>query len=385
MKPDRGLGIAMLTPKSNGGYITKLGSFHPNMRVDKNHVRPSVAIDNDGFIHVTGNMHNDYWCYYISDSAYSITGGFTRIDSTSNIPGRGITYPEFYKDKVGELYITFRHKVNDEEPRREAGGVMRHNRGNETFTMLGGTTHGYDKTLVYSDSVGCDEHYQKPSIRLHFDYQNRMHLVATLINESTRSISGGSVQCDRESTHVLHAYSDNRGKDFYNAGGTKILTLPITPNNSRKHVFLSNNNNIVSDVRVGAFQTGTSDHDPVPVVSFRKSNGQKFLSKWNKDTALWVGVRGTVKELDGTINYDEKIEGRMSYLLSDSDGYGTTVFFRPSTDEGGYITRDGGSTFTRFKITILLLSNQKNNDVANLVLISSYMPILRITFIAYTA
>ena len=310
------------------------------MQVDKDHVRPSVAIDKDGFIHVTGNMHNDTWCYYISNSPNNITNGFTRVSSNS-ILGREISYPEFYKDKADVLYITFRHKVND-SPERKAGGVMRYNTGSKTFTMLGGTMNGYDKTLVVANAAGCDGHYQKPSVRLHFDRKNRMHLVATLIAQSTNtsSANGG---CDRQNSHVLYAYSDDGGQTFHKANGSIISSLPLTPNNMDV-VLYSGNNDIVSDVRVGAFSTGTSNSKTWPVISCRKiGNGNTFLKKWNESSNAWI----TVKNANGTV-----IPGSYRYILSDAGGYGTTVFFRPDTNNGGYITRDGGSTFTKFEIDL---------------------------------
>ena len=338
MDPNRNMKIARMNP--NDGYSSDVRTVHSNMQVDINHVRPSVAIDKQGFIHVTGNMHHDNWCYYISNTAYSVAGGFRRV---TNIPGRGVSYPEFYKDKVDELYITFRHTVNDENPRRAAGGVMRYKTGNSTFIMLGGTSHGYDKTLVFANAAGCDGHYQKPSIRLHFDRNNRMHLVATLIAESTGSSSndGG---CDRENTHVLYAYSDDGGQTFRKANGNAISALPLTPaSNSMSVVYTSSNNDIVSDVRVGAFAQGPINKT-APVVSFRTNT--TFLKKWTGSN--WVDVEGVKVETGGT--YSGKISGVFRYILSDAGGYGTTVFLRPDTDDGGYITRDGGNTFTKFKI-----------------------------------
>jgi len=278
------------------------------------HVKASVAIDKNGYIHVCGNTHNQPWEYYISDQPNSIQS-FTKI---SAIPGEEVTYPQFFKDKNNELYITFRHKVKPAPDNwtkgSSGGGIIKYDATAKTFTMLGGTDHKFAKTVVWSNHGGQDGHYQQPGIRLFFDNNNRMHLIATMIGED------GHPTAAWKCTHLMYAYSDDGGTSFYTIDKKKIASLPMTPATATI-VSYSGDCDIWDNAYIGAFK---SDR---PVVGWRNDAGYKLMK--------WTGKRWTSilpEENASGILYMRR-NGEMAMLRS---------------YQGIYISRDWGKTFKKY-------------------------------------
>lgn len=105
MDESRNLKVSKITISTNVNTVVVLRS---NMQQNKYHVRPSIVLDKLGYVHVAADMHNQNWVYYRSLNPYDITpSNFEMVTP----PGYLITYPNFFKDKNDELYITFRHKV----------------------------------------------------------------------------------------------------------------------------------------------------------------------------------------------------------------------------------------------------------------------------------
>lgn len=89
------------------------------------HTAPSVGVDRDGYIHVTGGMHHSEWDYCISDEPGSIIE-FTRINPTdaSCPPHDRITYPQFFNDRDGRLYLNYRAKFSADWHNGTTHGAM---------------------------------------------------------------------------------------------------------------------------------------------------------------------------------------------------------------------------------------------------------------------
>ena len=128
---------------------------------DQWHTAPSIAADADGFVHVAYNMHNMPWQYKRSDAPHDI-GAFTfrgqpmsqaEIDrsrfenktnfptlGTAEIPGNQVTYPAFFKNGVGDLYLTYRFAAKPKRsfPQRQMStGVARYDLGSRTWSPIG--------------------------------------------------------------------------------------------------------------------------------------------------------------------------------------------------------------------------------------------------------
>jgi hypothetical protein len=329
MDESRNLKVSKITISTNVNTVVVLRS---NMQENKYHVRPSIVLDKLGYVHVAADMHNQNWVYYRSLNPYDITpSNFEMVTP----PGYLITYPNFFKDKNDELYITFRHKVkpapNQFSVGSSGGGIIRYNADTKVFTMLGGTDHGFDKTVVWVNMGGAGtfnvgtgittpSHYQQPNIRLFFDNNNRMHMVCNLINQPTTGASDAN-------THVLYAYSDDGGNSFKRLGGNPITSLPMGPNTgpSLMTVVTSRTQaDITADCYIGAFDTNK------PVVSWRSAGEGSRIAFWNGSTWQLIAPGGSSA-------------GRMLY----SRRNGETLFFAPAFN---YLHRtfNGGTSFQQY-------------------------------------
>ncbi|MGK7394658.1 MAG: BNR repeat-containing protein [Candidatus Cyclobacteriaceae bacterium M3_2C_046] len=67
----------------------------------------SMALDNKGHLHVSGNMHGDPLVYFKSDAPYDIQS-LKRKMSLIGKDETNVTYPEFFKDQQGNLIFTYR-------------------------------------------------------------------------------------------------------------------------------------------------------------------------------------------------------------------------------------------------------------------------------------
>lgn len=126
------------------------------------HTSPAVGVDNLGYIHVAYNMHNLPWQYSISDQPNSISdftflGDEISLDQIkkakyenktsfktfgySSIPGNQITYPAFYSDSTGALYVTYRFSAKparEYELRTMSAAVAKHDSKIKKWQSLGG-------------------------------------------------------------------------------------------------------------------------------------------------------------------------------------------------------------------------------------------------------
>ena len=276
MDDKRNLKVSKFIVSTNTNVIEIL---RVNMQLNKYHVRPSIVLDKFGYVHVAADMHNQNWVYYRSLAPYEIRpSNFEMVTP----PGFLVTYPNFFKDKNDDLYITFRHKVkpspNQFSVGSSAGGIIKYDAVTKTFTMLGGRDHGLEKTViwvnmggtgVYNPATGITtpSHYQQPNIRLFFDNSNRMHMICNLINQPTTGASDAN-------THVLYAYSDDGGLTFKRIDGTVITSMPMGPT-SMTIVSHRPQSDISADCYIGAFDTNR------PVVSWRSSGEGSRIAFWN--------------------------------------------------------------------------------------------------------
>jgi hypothetical protein len=231
------------------------------------HIRPSVTIDKRGYIHVAGGMHNVSWIYFKSLKPFDVASGFEPL----NPPGDLITYPQFFKDRKDELYITFRHKVKASPNQWSSGsngaGILKYKTETKTFEILGGTGHNLEKTMVWSETGGAGSaaNYQKATMKLAFDERNRMHLVCPLINTYTTGTS-------EVNSHIIYAYSEDEGLTWNKIDGQKIGSLPLTVKNASIAVY-SPAANISASVSLGTYKNQ-------PIIAWSQGTS-KFLLKYN--------------------------------------------------------------------------------------------------------
>jgi hypothetical protein len=214
---------------------------------------------------------NDPWQYSVSRNPED-PRSFTSIGPTNPrvIPGRGITYPQFFRDREGVLYAAARNTVGRaRDPGWRAFMVARYNARSQRWTMLGGTNYRYGQRVLFWNNSGrtgvarSDIFYQEYQGKLFFDATNRMHLSIDVY------IAPGE-----PASHILYAFSDDQGDTWFRAGGERITSLPITAQTA----------SVVEAASRGRFEGPTFpgvDRNGRPVVNYRQSvSGPVFLESF---------------------------------------------------------------------------------------------------------
>lgn len=67
----------------------------------------ALALDRDGCLHLSGNMHNDPLCYYRSSRPFDVSS-LVRIDRMTGVREGSVTYPVFFKNAAGDLLFRYR-------------------------------------------------------------------------------------------------------------------------------------------------------------------------------------------------------------------------------------------------------------------------------------
>ena len=250
--------------------VTDSGDIATGLKMDGAHSKPSIAIDKNGYVHVTGGMHNrDEWAYFISKAPGNVTAGFRSAPP----PGQGITYPYFFKDLKDDLWLTYRHKISPLSKRSSqgasAGAIVRYNT-NGTWTAFGGSSYTGElaftpigPTAIWENEGGVDGHYQSFKTKLFFDRENRMHITWIVY---TGDVPKGSDSDN--ATHVMYAYADPPNDTrpdwtFHRADGTRITSFPMTiARASVVHDASRTSAKIINAIQLGV------KYDRTPVVVF---------------------------------------------------------------------------------------------------------------------
>lgn len=212
---------------------------------DDGHHRFSLGIDNDGYIHVMGDMHHhptsnvDHLperykgtaaMYWVSKRPRDITEFEFMGDKPDRCPpGTSFSYYYFDNDNDGVLYFAARVRsglnVGGWKPGLIAYGLYRYDTENRTWKALGAKRPGGKYTiLAWEDNGSNATAYQSMRGDIRFDKNNRLHF-ATTINADDSFTPSNHVHMSM--THVLYGYSDDGGETFRRADGTPIDPLPM--------------------------------------------------------------------------------------------------------------------------------------------------------------
>lgn len=270
--------------KKTGDNIQRVEVFLLEANLtDLYHINPTLGVDKNGYIHIAGDMHNRDFKYYRSNNPEDISTWTRRVD----IPGYSVTYPSKFYDNTKNLYIAFRHRTDGVGNGNHRAGVVRYDADNNTFTMLGGTNYNEKdgsqsttKTLIWSNGFGGNDcWYIKPGHKIHFDGNNRMHIMATLIDQCIAAPLGYE-----SNTTIIYAYSDDFGSTWHKAGGELINTLPLSYTNASIVLSRSSQHDIYGGYgEIGAF---SSDR---PVISYKlSSDNTNHTVMWNGSS--WIEI-----------------------------------------------------------------------------------------------
>lgn len=178
---------------------------------DPYHTQPSVAFDRDGYLHVVYNMHHVPWQYLVSRQPYQ-TNAFTfageavaqadldtvRLHNQTHhfpsngkarIPGNQITYPAFTKDRLGDLYVTYRYATKPArrwEERAFAIGIAKYDPPTgywqplaEPLALSRGDAAPVSGQSGSTHPFVFDQRFLPYLITLAFDQDNTLHAIWT--------------------------------------------------------------------------------------------------------------------------------------------------------------------------------------------------------------
>ena len=191
----------MMIAKKDAAGIVTTHTITTDCRDDVYHTAPSVVVDSQGYIHVTGNMHqspstnesdNPYaaytWQYWVSDNPEDISAFTFKGDGESSPPGRDITYARFFTDNNGVLYLTYRQGVDNLYETTYARntlamGLARYDVNTKTWTALGGNDYAgtsHDTKSIFWTNKATGSAYDTSQTELYFDGNNRMHIISMM-------------------------------------------------------------------------------------------------------------------------------------------------------------------------------------------------------------
>lgn len=182
----------------------------------------------DGRIHVSWSTHNDEHQYAQSSAGCMTLATFSRCTWTySNVTVNrsleddDITYPRYFNDRDGNLYLSFRHgsslngnqhlqSYDDDGTWTEIGRVLH-----------GGWSGGDDPGTYDPDGAGpiaATTQRGVYTMGFDFDRKNRLHMMWTWREAS----SDGDPYWSQRG--VFYAYSDDYGRTWKNSAGTTVGT-----------------------------------------------------------------------------------------------------------------------------------------------------------------
>lgn len=293
-------GIEETVPLDPNPDYTTLGS--------DGHHKFSMGIDTDGYIHITGDMHNypghtshmperfhdKIIMYWVSDEPESISNGFSFVGGDANraMDGTTFSYGAFYADKFGKLYYRSRVRAVDSNPSTHFTGEMgvglyRYNTQNKSWTALGKkasmTKNGasFYNVITWIEKGHHGDWYQGYRGTVRFDDNNRLHYAEPITAVSFMDPS-----------HIIYAYSDDEGETFKQANGTNIV-LPMTSQSGASQAsivndYTHNGSTGVHDIHTGVFV----DVNNIPAVTFyrRSVGGSGSYRHWNTSSNSWSNM-----------------------------------------------------------------------------------------------
>lgn len=167
---------------------------------DPYHAQPSVGADRRGHVHVAYNMHNMPWQYSRTRIAGDITSmtfrgeplsieqkkivrhenrtPFRAPSGAAALPGTQITYPAFFNDRAGALYLTYRFATRPElawPQRAFAAGVARYDEQRDAWIDIGVELRRDPAELPSPRAFALADGWTPYLVRLAFDADNSMH------------------------------------------------------------------------------------------------------------------------------------------------------------------------------------------------------------------
>jgi len=256
--------VRILQVPLDGGEA-KIGKLDPDYVIaEDSHQVLTLGVDKAGYIHLTGGMHGGPWKYWISAKPEDVSK-FVRLDpeqqgrknaqagpdkedpktasavpGVQGPPGHGITYPHFYKDTAGDLFLHSRASVPSFQKGRDGkivhvGLLSTYDAAKREWRVLGadipkefGGTPGHPATVWednFENGPAGGGWYVVNGAQFASAPDNTLHFCFTILNYS--SPTGMASDIDDGSKHaagkdILYAMSKDGGRTLQRANGSKV-------------------------------------------------------------------------------------------------------------------------------------------------------------------
>lgn len=204
---------------------------------DDSHQYFTLGIDNAGYIHLTGGMHGGPWKYWVSEKPEDISRFVAATPGEKAPPGFGITYPRFYKDARGALYIHSRASVpsfrQDEEGKIVHVGLLSaYDAGKRDWRVLGADIpkvfggHAGRPASVWEDNFANGKAgggwYVINTARFAAGRDNTLHFCFRVLNHSNPTQRLNDSDEGALGMDILYAVSRDGGRTLRRTDGTSI-------------------------------------------------------------------------------------------------------------------------------------------------------------------
>lgn len=243
----------------------------------------AIGVDEDGYLHITGDMHNyphanighlpsryqsGTVMYWKSDHPEDITSFTWLGDSPGMRPaGFGHSYASFFNDHRGRLYYSSRSwsTMSWIPGKKNCASLSRYNADSGTWTDMGeplpNSAFNLPTIFLEDNAEAGTSSYARVKAFGVADLSNRIHMVTALLNANDPP-SGGHINTD-----FVYMQSNNNAASFTKADGTPIQLPARVEAGAHQADLLLSHNYITTDCSV-AF-----DRDQNPIgITRNKSN-----------------------------------------------------------------------------------------------------------------
>ncbi len=296
-----------ISKKDKNGTVTTTVVVRSVLEDPHNSV--SIGIDAEGYIHWTGDMHQDAMKYFRSDKPEDIST-FSQLDGNIANGGmwgpHGVSYGRFIQSRKGTLFFISRQRLGTNSdgwvPGGQGGHIQVYNTDTKRWnqlgslgysfqsdkgrTITGGMDNLHQTKAIFWDNSGAgvppNNGYQGYKIRVVFDKNNRLHMVWNVAKNPIRTTVSDT------HTHLMYAYSDDEGLTWKKSDGTS-LNLPITTETGDV-VYMEDPNVDAQRMFNGCYIALTSDNKPIICQWSYSRNLLVFKyngSSWSNESSVW--------------------------------------------------------------------------------------------------
>ncbi len=333
IKPDNSVVRVYLDREVNSGNQTN----NVYLAFPDPHNRFSLGIDPNGYVHITGDMHNfgakqyderlpkfqyperyddkkgAVMLYWRSAKPWDLSGGFEFLGysgSPYTMPGTFWTYGRFFNDRNGTLYYSSRvrayNSINWSLPNAKRGvqglGLYLYDETARRWEALGGppelalgnVQNRFDVFYwAYSGRPDTEYSYQVYQADFNFDVNGRLHFAGSGHVGQTGAV------------RLVYAYSDDGGRTWYTVRGSRIPGFPLCGDDGS-----ANMPDVLQESQTSFVCAVVADRNGTPVVK----HGTSYPDGW----FMWTGSNW-IRKTEAQYDRSEVLNGYQAHSAPNGD------------------------------------------------------------------